>query len=215
MAGSWTSVQIATLVVEALTPLTVAGLGFYVARASRRIEQIQWANQTVVTRRLEIFGQLAPGLNQLLCFATFVGGWKEIQPRQAIAVKRQLDQTMYANRVLFSEQLFTAYHAFMTTVFAMYAATGADALLRAPVESKWGDRRNLPWWDDSMAGLFATTAASLDHIQAAYDQLAERFRADLYVTRQAQPILAAPPHGTISDNSTPFTRPASSEPRSN
>jgi hypothetical protein len=99
MADSWTSVQIATLAVDALTPLTVAGLGLYVARASRRIEQIQWANQTVVTRRLDIFTQLAPGLNQLLCFATFVGGWKEIQPRQAITLKRRLDETMYANRV--------------------------------------------------------------------------------------------------------------------
>src|SRR5580658_8668625 len=75
MADSWTSVQIVTVVVDALTPLTVAGLGAYLARASRRIEQVQWANQTVVTRRLDIFAELAPGLNQLLCFATFVASW--------------------------------------------------------------------------------------------------------------------------------------------
>jgi hypothetical protein len=181
--------QIVTVVVDALTPLTVAGLGFYVARASRRIEQVQWANQTVVTRRLDIFGQLAPGLNQLLCFATFVGGWKEIQPSQAIALKRQLDETMYANRVLFSEQLFAAYHHFMATLFAMYATVGADAQLRAPIDSQWGDRRNMPWWDESMTGLFNSNAASLDEIQAAYDELAERFRADLYVTRQTEPLL--------------------------
>ncbi|HEV2936254.1 MAG TPA: hypothetical protein VGY96_24290 [Streptosporangiaceae bacterium] len=189
MADSWTSMQIVTVVVDALTPLTVAGLGFYVARASRRIEQVQWANQTVVTRRLDIFGQLAPGLNQLLCFATFVGGWKEIQPSQAIALKRQLDETMYANRVLFSEQLFAAYHHFMATLFAMYATVGADAQLRAPIDSQWGDRRNMPWWDESMTGLFNSNAASLDEIQAAYDELAERFRADLYVTRQTEPLL--------------------------
>ncbi len=193
MADSWSSVQIVTVVVDALTPLTVAGLGFYVARASRRIEQVQWANQTVVTRRLDIFGQLAPGLNQLLCFATFVGGWKEIQPSQAIALKRQLDETMYANRVLFSEQLFAAYHHFMATLFAMYATVGADAQLRAPIDSKWGDRRNMPWWDESMTGLFNSNAASLDEIQAAYDQLAERFRADLYVTRQTEPLLTTQP----------------------
>ena len=189
MADSWTSIQIVTVVVDGLTPLTVAGLGFYVARASRRIEQVQWANQTVVTRRLDIFGKLAPGLNQLLCFATFVGGWKEIQPSQAIALKRQLDETMYANRVLFSEQLFDAYHQFMATLFAMYATVGADAQLRAPIDSKWGDRRNMPWWDESMTGVFNSAAASLEEIQAAYDQLAERFRADLYVTRQTQPLL--------------------------
>src|SRR5580700_5082269 len=190
MADSWTSMQIVTVVVDALTPLTVAGLGFYVARASRRIEQVQWANQTVVTRRLDIFGQLAPGLNQLLCFATFVGGWKEIQPRQAIAIKRNLDEAMYANRVLFSGQLFTAYHQFMTTLFAMYATTDADAHLRAPIESQWGNRRNMPWWEDSMAALFSTgDPASIDDIQAAYNQLARRFRADLYVTHQGKPLL--------------------------
>ena len=190
MADSWTSVQIVTVVVDALTPLTVAGLGVYVARASRRIEQVQWANQTVVTRRLDIFAELAPGLNQLLCFSTFVGGWKEIQPHQAIATKRQLDETMYANRVLFSDELFAAYREFMTTLFAMYAARGGDAHLRAPIESKWGDRRKLPWWNESMAALFATPAIGLNGIQAAYDQLSDRFRADLYVTRQTQPLLA-------------------------
>jgi hypothetical protein len=73
-----------------------------------------------------------------LCFATFVGGWKEIQARQAIAIKRQLDETMYTNRVLFSSELFAAYHHFMITLFAMWATTDADALLRAPIESQWG-----------------------------------------------------------------------------
>jgi hypothetical protein len=194
MADTWTSVQVATLAVAALTPLTVAGLGLFVAQASRRLEQVQWANQTVVTRRLDVFSQLAPGLNQLLCFATFVGGWKDIQPSQAIAVKRKLDETMYANRVLFSEQLFTAYHRFMALLFAMYASTNADALLRAPVESVWGNRRTMSWWnEESMAGLFTTTASSIDDIQAAHDELAERFRADLYVTRQNQPLLATRP----------------------
>ena len=191
MASSWSSVQIVILVVDSLTPIVVAVLGFYLARVSRRIAQIQWANQTVVTRRLDIFGQLAPGLNQLLCFATFVGGWKEIQPRQAIAIKRQLDETMYANRVLFSEQLFDAYHHFMATLFAMYATTDADAHLRAQIKSKWGDRRNMPWWDeDSMAALFSPgNPASLHDIQAAHDQLSQWFRAELYVTSQNQPLL--------------------------
>ncbi len=84
MASSWNSVEIATLAVSALTPLIVAGFGY------------------------------------------FVGGWKEIEPSQAISVKRQLDETIYANRVLFSDALFTAYHSFMTAMFAMYVTTDAD-----------------------------------------------------------------------------------------
>jgi hypothetical protein len=190
MDASLISLKIATLVVDALTPITVAALGVFIARAGRRIEQVRWANQMVVTRRLDIFGQLAPGLNQLLCFATFVGGWKEIQPQQAIALKRQLDETMYANRLLFSDQLFAAYHQFMTALFAMYATTDADAHVRAPIDSEWGSRRNMPWWEDSMTALFSTDSpGGIGDIQAAHDQLAQRFRTELYVTHQARPLL--------------------------
>jgi hypothetical protein len=97
---------------------------------------------------------------------------------------------MYANKVLFSDELFAAYHGFMATLFAMYATTDADALLRAPIESQWGSRRNLRWWHDSMTGLFsADNTATMEDIQAAYDELGRQFRADLYVTRQVRPLL--------------------------
>ncbi len=192
MADSWSSVQIVTLVVDAATPVTVAVLGVIFARASRKIEQVQWANQTVVTRRLDVFDKLAPGLNQLLCFATFVGVWKEIDPRKAIAIKRELDQVMYANKVLFSDELFAAYHEFMTVLFAMFATTGADAKVRAPIASKWGNRRDLTWWNDAMSALFTHDAVGLDEIQATYDALGEQFRANLYVTHQARPLLTTP-----------------------
>ena len=132
----------------------------------------------------------APGLNQLLCFGTFVGGWKETDPRKAITIKRDLDQIMYANKVLFSDELFAAYHRFMTVLFAMFATTGADAKVRAPIESKWGNRRDLTWWNDAMSVQFTDDAVGLDEIQAAYDELSQQFRADLYVTRQARPLLA-------------------------
>jgi len=189
MADSWNSVQIVTVIVAAATPVTVAVLGVIFARASRKIEQVQWANQTVVTRRLDVFDKLAPGLNQLLCFATFVGTWKEIDPRKAIAIKRDLDQTMYANKVLFSDELFKAYHRFMTSLFDMFGTTGADAKVRAPIESEWGSRRDLPWWNDVMGVLFTDNAVGLKEIQDAYDALGEQFRADLYVTHQGRPLL--------------------------
>jgi hypothetical protein len=189
MADSWSSVQIVTLIVDALTPITVVILGVIFARASRKIEQVQWANQTVVTRRVEIFDKLAPGLNQLLCFATFVGVWKEIDPRKAIEIKRDLDQTMYANKVLFSDELFKAYQQFMATLFDMFGTIGADARVRAPIMSTLGSRRDLRWWNDTISRLFTDEPVNLEEIRAAYDALGEQFRADLYVPHQARPLL--------------------------
>ena len=40
MADSWNSVQIATLAVNALTPIAVAGLGVFLARASHRLDRV-------------------------------------------------------------------------------------------------------------------------------------------------------------------------------
>jgi hypothetical protein len=194
MAADSTGLQVATLVVDAATPVAVVLIGIFITRGQRRIEQVQWANQTFVNRRLDIFGELAPGLNKLLCFGTFVGGWKEIDPRKAIGVKRELDEIMYAHRVLFSDGLFGAYHHFMSTLFDMFATTDADAHVRAPIESKWGNRRNMPWWNESVAKLFSPSKlVTIEDIQAAHDQLAERFRADLYVTEQTRPFPTGQP----------------------
>lgn len=196
MADSWNSVQIVTQVVAGLTPITVVVLGVLFNKASRRIEQVQWGNQTVITHRLDIFAQLAPGLNQLLCFGTFVGGWKEINPRKAVEIKRKLDETMYANRVLFSDELFAAYQKFMSSLFLMFATTDADALVRAPISHALGDRRKQAWWDDDdvWTKLFSVAAAiEIGEIQAAYEALSQQFRADLNVTGQARPLLATQP----------------------
>jgi hypothetical protein len=186
----WTSLEIAKLVVGVLTPVAVVGLGFFLARLTRRVEAVQWANQTVVTRRVELFTQVASKLNQLFCFATFVGRWKEIRPDQAVALKRDVDEIMYANRVLFSDELFTAYEAFMATLFHMYAVAGADAPLRVQIATELGDRRKLTWWQDTMNDCFsATTPTTIREVQAAYHALGQRFRVDLYVTHAARPLL--------------------------
>lgn len=197
MASSWNSLHIATLAVDALTPLAVAGLGYLITRTGRRLERVQWANQTVVIRRVEIFNEVGVMLNQLLCFATFVGSWKEIQPQKAIELKRKLDEKMYTNRILFSVDLFDVYRNFIATLFLMYATTDRDASLRVPIASHWGDRRNLMWWEDSMAEFFTPDhTVSVEQVQAAYEKLAEAFRSDLYVTDNRRPILDTQPRAS-------------------
>jgi hypothetical protein len=79
----------------------------------------------------------------------------------------------------------------MTVLFDMFGTTGADAKVRAPIESKWGSRRDLSWWNDGMSAQFTGEPVSLEDIQKAYDALGEQFRANLYVTRQARPLLAS------------------------
>lgn len=184
-SGTWTSLEIVKLVVSALIPITVVGVGYVVSRATRRLEAVQWANQTVIERRLDIFQQVAPKLNRLLCFAIFVGRWKEVTPADAIRLKRETDEIMYVHRVLFSRTLFDAYLAFIGTLFGICARVSGNALIRAEVECSLGSRRHLDWWDGAMEEEFATTGIPrLHEVQAAYDELSECFRRDLYITRE-------------------------------
>jgi hypothetical protein len=189
MPSEWNIVEIAQLVVAALVPLTVLGLGVLVARNTRRLDSLQHANQALVARRLELFEQVAPKLNRLLCFMAFVGRWKEITPAEVLTLKRDADDVMYVNRLLFSDPLFAAYQAFMARLFAMYATVGGDALIRARISTNLGDRRSLPWWTPSMADMFAKDQiCEPAEARRVYDELSVAFREDLYVTDLTRPL---------------------------
>lgn len=186
---AWTSLAVVKVAVDALTPVAVLGLGVLIARSTRRVEAVQEANKTVIARRVVVFEQVATKLNRLLCFATFVGRWKEISPDDALALKRDVDEIMYANRPLFSDELFTAYRAFMACLFAMYASPNGDALIRAGVTSPWGDRRQLLWWNPDQEAKFASDRATTwKDADTAYRNLAAAFRTDLYITDMIRPL---------------------------
>ena len=44
-SGSWTSLEVVKLVVSALIPIAVVGVGYMVARATSRLESVQWATR--------------------------------------------------------------------------------------------------------------------------------------------------------------------------
>jgi hypothetical protein len=189
-ASTWSSLAVANLVVAAATPVAVTLLGVFLARSARRVEALQQANQTVVEQRVKVFSEVAGKLNQLLCFATFVGRWKETSAEQALALKRDVDEVMYANRPLFSAELFQAYREFMSCLFAMYATVDGDALIRCQIESGWGNRRNLVWWNPQTEARFAADRETTpEQAQLAYERLTAAFRDDLYVTALTRPLL--------------------------
>jgi hypothetical protein len=189
MSSEWNSLEIVQLAMAALMPLALLGFGLLVAQNTRRLDSLRHANESVVARRLEIFGAVAPKLNRLLCFTAFVGRWKEITTADVLDLKRDIDEVMYVNRLLFSDALFAAYQAFMARLFAMYAIVDGDALIRARISSDLGDRRHLPWWNPLMADIFAR-----DHIcepaeaHLVYAELSAAFREDLYVTDLTRPL---------------------------
>jgi hypothetical protein len=151
--AQWDSLEAAKLAVAALTPLVVVGLGFVVTRAVGRLEDAQWANRKVIERRLELYDKMAPHLNDLLCFFTAIGHFREINPPAALARKRELDKAFHVNRHLMGDDFSEHYTDFVNACFRHYTGVGQDAQLRASVDHQRKERRT-EHWDESWNDMF-------------------------------------------------------------
>jgi hypothetical protein len=125
-ASTWNSLEVAKLLVSALTPVAVVSLGLWVNRLSRRLEASQWANQAIVEWRMKIYDELASRLNDLLCYFTFVGNWKELTPPEIVNIKRVLDKRVYTVAPLFSDEFRNRYDALINSCFETYV--GGDPI---------------------------------------------------------------------------------------
>ena len=139
--AQWPSLEIAKLIVGVLTPLSVALLGWLFSRQLKRLDLSNWSNQKLIEKRLVIYDEIAPRLNKLLCFFTWVGYWKTVSPADAIQAKRDLDRTINIYRHVFDAEVYDAYQAYIQVLFETYTGAGRDARLRALISGPDGDRR--------------------------------------------------------------------------
>ena len=144
----WNSLEVAKLVIGLLTPAAVAALGFYLQRVAERLENKQWANQKIVEKRLAIYDEIAPMLNDLLCYFTYVGSWREMDPPDVITLKRDLDKKLHLASPLFPASW--AEHARLYThgCFKTFGLQwGGNAQLRTPWKNRVGVHAR-PWQKD-------------------------------------------------------------------
>jgi hypothetical protein len=176
----WNSLEVVKLAVALLTPVLVLWLGYQVGKVTSRLKAAQWANQKVVEKRITVFDQVAPVLNDLYCYFAFVGNWKELTPPEMVRAKRTLDKAFYIYAPLFSRTFVQRYHSFIRECFETYAGVGHDARLRTPIESGDGDRRQLTsGWDANWQKLFSPNPSRKDDMKRAYDDLRTGFSNEL------------------------------------
>jgi hypothetical protein len=112
-------------------PIVVAVVGYKLNHRLKLYEASQWRNQELIKARLQYFGQLAPMLNDLMCYLRFIGRWKELTPPDVVAIKRNADRLFYSVAPLFSEQAMRAYQDFVAVCFSTHNRWGADARIRS------------------------------------------------------------------------------------
>jgi hypothetical protein len=176
-------VEVVQTVLGILTPILVLVLGIPIARYTKRLDTQALVDQKIIERRLALYDDVGPKLNDLYCLSRFVGDFRTVDPPEAIAHKRDLDRVLHVNRPVFSPEMLHAYHAFMGTVFETYTGRGEDAKLRIDPMRLQRERGNawLPEWDRH----FSTRGATDGRVVIdAYEALVAAFAADLGSVRR-------------------------------
>jgi len=128
-----------------LLAILIPAFGFLISREFKAHEERiarqqsegrdQGAKQEAAAREQQAYRRflgekIGPKLNKIYCYFLYVGDWKETNRGQIIALKRDLDATMYTNKAFFSKQFFDNYLEFTKATFNTFTGWGQDARLR-------------------------------------------------------------------------------------
>ena len=177
---TWTDVMQAVGAVS--IPIVVAGLAFVLSRSQSRSGEL-------LKVRLDYYRTLAPDLNQLMCYMTFIGTWRENSPPEIIDLKRRLDRTFFCAAPLFSTVVLEAYIELMNATFETFADWGEDAKIRSNAYRRRQSWRGAEGWDSAWDGYFTLddsatiSGADLWRYRELYDALVAKLVGDLDVTR--------------------------------
>jgi hypothetical protein len=171
MSGAgWTSLEIAKFAVAAATPIIVLIAGLWFNWKLKSIEEAQWSHQKIIERRIEAYDEIATPANELFCFFSYVGGWKELTPAGAVQIKRTLDQKVHVNAPLFEPKFLALYDDLMGVFFATFIEWGVDAKLKTHTERRrkvWGAGWD-PEWDKCFVDPDKEEISTPDEVKLPY-----------------------------------------------
>lgn len=167
-----------------LGPVVVAALAYVLTRNQSR-------SQELVRARLEYYKLLAPDLNRLMCYMTFIGGWRDDSPEVIITLKRRLDANFYCAAPLFSPKVLEAYNDLMELSFSTFGPWGTDARIKSNAfrrRQSWrgeGDSAWRPEWNSyfTFQDTEIIAGESLMGYRKIYDSLLAAAVRDLDITR--------------------------------
>ena len=171
-----------------LVPLAIAAFGIYVHRITKRFEHVQWRSQKLVEKRLSIYDDLAPMLNDVLCYFTYVGGWRDMNPPDVIGLKRKIDKKVHLAAPLYTRVFYETCMHFQNTCFETYGGWGKDAKLRTQFQRRKESRSDWkPEWDEH----FSTAHMPPQAVREAYDAIMTVMAQDIGVNE----AIVVPPSG--------------------
>lgn len=131
LPDGWTSLDAATLGTEVLKGAAVPAALAYVGL---EIGRIQRNEQSLLSRRVDSYDEVAGPANDIVCFIKVVGHWRSLDPEKIVAAKRIVDRRMWIDLGVWSDNVWSRYENFMRVGFSEYSGVGRSALIRASPE---------------------------------------------------------------------------------
>ncbi len=177
--GPWNWLEVAKLAAGLLTPAVIGVGGIYIHRVTKQFEHTQWRSQKLIEKRLAVYDEMAPKLNDLLCYFTYVGSWRDFDPSHIVNLKREIDKQFHLAAPLFSSEFFEAGKAFQECCFETYTGWGENAKLRTQYVRRSEARADS--WKTEWDTYFSDKPKTPEEIRAAYKRVMESFAHDIGV----------------------------------
>lgn len=136
-----------------VAPILVSLVAYRFNKILKNNEKAQWTNQKIIEKRIVIYDQVVPKLNDMFCFYCYIGNWKELTPLEIVKLKRELDKTINIYSPLFSMQLKAKYDAFIKVYFKTFTGWGKDATINSLFIRRKQCVKN---WDDTWNDCFSS-----------------------------------------------------------
>lgn len=148
-------------------------LALAVAAAAVSFDRRKTINQELVRKRIAVFEQVAPLINDMYFFLFSVGAPLALTPPEMVARKSELDRLIRLYAPLFSERLSHRYWYFIHAIFEMVGDWNEPAKLKVDLSTlKMGRSDWPPEWDRMFASEGTDFGAFLHHYEALMDQFA-------------------------------------------
>jgi len=208
MEEPWNSLELTKVIVSALTPIIVVIIGFIVNRRIKKIDSKQWTNQKILEKRLFVYDKVVPILNDILCYHSYVGCWKELSAKTIIEYKRIIDKEFNVYSPLFCPELMTKYYCFIKLCYRTNTGWGNDAKIKSLYYQRTQYCTN---WQDIDKNLFddnyISEASSHRDKEEEYIEMKKKAYVELIgILSASLEIMQSPVNKLIAGPSVNFTK---------
>ncbi|MFD3003185.1 hypothetical protein ACFS7Z_22680 [Pontibacter toksunensis] len=180
--NNWNSLEKAKFIVSVLSTIITLTLTIGLFYYGNKVENAKWRNQTLITKKLELYESMMPKFNAILCYMNHFGTFKEHSPKQIIDFKRELNLEFYTNKDFFSKEFQNEYLKFIDTLcFKPYSGQWDSKIKKQMIYSKAGyeEIHGANTWQSSWNDMFSNNPSDKVEISASYYRMMDYFMNDM------------------------------------